>query len=79
METPEIGDKVRVRSVVACDGEGVSHGYNPYVKGLVGVILPRLFHVGPPEGHPWRVVFLGDDAPRLWQYFAASELELLEG
>ena len=83
METPEIGDKVRVKSVVMCEGEGLYHAHNPWVKGRIGVIIPRLWHVAPPPSHPWRVEFTGGTNKLLtrpsWQYFAAAELELIEG
>ena len=81
METPEIGDKVRVKSVVMCEGEGLYHGCNPWVKGRIGVIIPSRW--APPLCHPWRVEFTGGQnklstRPN-WQYFTAAELELLEG
>ena len=82
METPEIGDKVRVKSVLMCNGEGFYHDYNPVVKGRVGVIIPGAPNVLPPRDHPWRVEFTGGTnklhtRPN-WQYFAAAELELIE-
>ena len=82
METPEIGDRVRVKSVVECDGEGKSHGYHPEVKGRTGTIILPYANVAPPADHPWRVRF---DMPittkyphQPSQYFAASELELIQ-
>lgn len=91
METPEIGDRVRVRSTAGCDEEGTCHGYHPYIKGLVGTIVPPFAHVNPPPSHPW-VVDFGFDlshgvikfGPKLdtfptKAYFAASELELVKG
>ena len=82
METPEIGDKVRVVSTADCDGEGLWHGYHPYVKGLEGVIVPNLSHVDAPDHHPWRVDFgrnlsPPDTTPITWSYFKASELVLM--
>ena len=83
METPEIGDMVRVKSVVMCERQGLDHGYNPLVEGRIGVIIPRLWHVAPPPSHPWRVQFLAvinmPSPISYWQYFAAAELELIEG
>ena len=83
METPEIGDKVRVKSVFMCNEEGFAHGYNPLVAGRIGIIIASASHVLPPPGHPWRVKFSGGTNKLVtrpnWQYFAAAELELLEG
>ena len=81
METPEIGDHVRIRSVLECERQGKYHGYDRYVKDLVGVIVPRFAHVPPPLDHPWRVDFGYDlshgkvKPPHTSQYFSASEME----
>ena len=76
---------VRVLSVVMCERQGLDHGYHPWVKGRIGVITLSAPHVPPPPGHPWRVEFTGGPnelqerpIPNR-QYFAATELELVEG
>ena len=79
METPQVGDWVKIRSVALCPDEGSAHGYHPYVKGLEGVIVRRLDHVPPPRSHPWRVVFLNPPVELRpgWAYFKATELDLM--
>ena len=82
METPEIGDKVRIGSVRLCERQMLAHGFHAYVEGLEGVVIAFLEHNrGEDEGHPWRVDFGRNlsppgTTPLTWQYFAASELEL---
>ena len=81
METPEVGDRVRVKGTAGCEHEGAAHGMHPFVKGKLGIIIPPYSHVDPPEHHPWRVLF---DEPiviklitQSSQYFAARELDLV--
>ncbi len=74
METPEVGDRVRVVSAL-CYEQGEAHGLNRFVQGMVGTILPCPNPTGYID-HIWRVRL--DGSPGLIpQYFAASELELM--
>ncbi len=80
METPEIGDIVRIKSVVGCSGEYKAHGMNPYVQGQVGIVVPPRRYVSPPTDHPWRIQFKGGfEGLPFYSYFVASELELIAG
>jgi len=71
METPEVGDRVRIVNV-RCYEQGLSHGMHKFIEGLEGTILPCP-NPAPYHNHPWRVGIEG----RIPEYFAASELELV--
>jgi len=73
METPIIGDKVRINITPECDGEYIRHGIRPYVQWQEGHIVG---YARCPDDHRWRVEYQipGGAAHG---YFKASELELV--
>ena len=80
METPEVGDRVVIGSVRMCELQMQAHGFHTFVDGLEGVIIAEF--EGAPLEHPWKVDFGQNLSPEgttplTWQYFAASELELV--
>ena len=53
METPKIGDRVKINVHADCHGEFKHHGIRPFIQDQIGIVKS---YDRATEDHPWYVV-----------------------